>query len=153
MKKNIHIKQANIDNIEDIVYLLSAYRSHYKKIPASAANVSSFISERISSGDVVIFLAYAGENAVGITQLYSGYSTLSLGKIWFLYDLYIAEEYRNLGVGKQLLEVSKNFATLDGAFRLELKTEDDNITARGLYETFGFSKDDMYIHYRLMLDD
>jgi hypothetical protein len=94
MKEELTIKKATTENIADITRLLIGYRAFYKQKPVSIETVSSFIKERLKNNDVVVLLAYIANNAVGIAQLYSGYSTLSLGKVWTLYDLYIDQNYR-----------------------------------------------------------
>ena len=48
--------------------------------------------------------------AIGFTQLYPSFSSLSLKSVWILNDLYVYEEYRKQGVGKMLLDAAKEFA-------------------------------------------
>ncbi len=128
------------------------YREFYHREPVSKEVLVSFIQERMKNNEVVILLAYLGDKAVGVAQLYWGYSTLSLGKFWALYDLYIDKAHRGQGLGIALLEACKSFAIQDSGFKLELKTEHDNLAAQSLYEKFGFVKDEVYLHYKLALN-
>lgn len=87
----------------------------------------------------------------GFMQLYPLYSTLMLGKIWVLNDLYIDEFYRAKGIGKKMLDRAIDFARSDGAIRLDLKTQFTNEKAKNFYESYGFEKDVVFVHYRYIL--
>jgi len=152
MIEQITIKRASIKDIDEISCLLEAYRAFYKRKAFPIDTLTAFISQRIKNNEVTIFLAHLDDKPIGIAQLYPAYSTLSLGKVWTLYDLYVDQACRRQGVGGKLLASCKDFAVSDGAFRLELKTERDNLQARALYERFGFTKLDTYDYYQLMLD-
>lgn len=151
MTQRIIIRSATTNDVKDAAGLLVAYRAFYNLEPQSVETVESFIQERLNKNEVHILLAYIKDKAVGIAQLYSGYSTLSLGKIWTLYDLYIDQNYRGKGIGRILLDACRDFARSDGGFRLDLKTERDNLPANVLYEKFGFSKDNVYVHCQMLL--
>jgi len=151
MTENITIKQATLNDIDDIAQLLTAYRDYHGEAQKDIQSIINFVSDRIKHNEVMLFLAYCRDKAIGVAQLYPLYSTLSLRKVWILYDLFVDETYRGMGVGKALLERCKNFAISDGACRLELKTDYDNHAARNLYEHFGFLEDN-HIYYKLKLE-
>ncbi len=152
MTDNLIIKRAFINDMDDISYLLKGYRNFYAKEAILQTTIAEFIQQRMQDKEVTIFLACLSGKAVGIAQLYAGYSTLSLGKFLTLHDLFIDENYRGQGIGRKLLEACKSFAINSGAFSLVLKTEHDNVAAQRLYEGFNFTKDDVYCHYKLMLN-
>lgn len=50
----------------------------------------------------------------------------------------VLEEYRNKGIGRQLLEFIKNYAKDNGYTDLRLTVNEENENAKHLYETVGF---------------
>ncbi len=65
-------------------------------------------------------------------------ASLRLGHFWQLRDLYVADRHRRHGVGRALLAHVRDAAAADGALRVSLTTEADNIGAVTLYRQFGF---------------
>ena len=55
-----------------------------------------------------------------------------------LEDLYVYEQYRNKGMGKQLIYESKNMAKEMGFRNMSLNVLPNNDNARGIYEDLGF---------------
>jgi len=154
MKTSEHIiKQATLDDLNEITELLSQYLLFYQREKTKEA-INAFIRERFEKSESIIFLAIDASNndrAIGLTQLYPMFSTLSLGKVWILNDLYINHDYRKSGLGKKLIDAAVTFAKDSGAIRLDLKTEPENKPAKNLYEKYGFSYDETYCNYSLKI--
>lgn len=66
---------------------------------------------------------------IGFARVISDLATFA-----YLADVFIAEEYRGLGLAKWLLQAIINHSELQGLRRIMLATKD----AHGLYEKFGF---------------
>jgi ribosomal protein S18 acetylase RimI-like enzyme len=152
-----HIKQAGIEDIESIIPLFTAYRAFYN-IESDPVELRDYLYERLKNNQCVIFLASIDEAttdtaAVGFTQLYPGFSSLSLKNTWTLNDLYVAPEARRLLVGQQLMDRAKQMAKESGACELMPQTATDNITAQGLYEKLGYERDNDFYCYCLDLED
>ena len=99
----------------------------------------------------MLFLALDGESGIGFTQLYKSFSSVSMGRLWVLNDLFVAPEARRRGVAVVLMEHAREFAAATGALGLELATATDNLTAQRLYEKLGWKRDDDFYHYALDL--
>ena len=85
------------------------------------------------------YLAMLDDKAIGITGLYcyDNHKEAWLG--WFG----VLGQYRGKGYGKILLEQSINLAKKDfNTLRLYTSTEDENKTARSLYDKLGFISED-----------
>jgi ribosomal protein S18 acetylase RimI-like enzyme len=76
-------------------------------------------------------------------------ASLRLGHLWQLRDLYVADRHRRHGVGRALLARVRDAAAADGALRVSLTTEADNIAALSLYRQFGFEPVDGYLSMSL----
>ena len=98
----------------------------------------------------VIFLAYStAHEAVGFTQLYPSFSSVSLKGLWILNDLFVRSDVRQGGVGRALLERARQHAADTGAKGLILSTAVTNKPAQTLYESCGWQRDDEFLHYHL----
>jgi hypothetical protein len=70
------IRTATEADLEQIAVLFDQYRQFYQQPPDLAA-ARSFISERLRLGDSKIFQALSEGRAVGFTQLYPAFSSVS----------------------------------------------------------------------------
>lgn len=64
-------------------------------------------------------------------------------------DLYVDQDYRKSGVGRELMWGAKNFALKNNITKITLTTAKDNFKAQGLYESEGYKKDEDYFVYNL----
>ncbi|HMB63534.1 MAG TPA: GNAT family N-acetyltransferase [Eudoraea sp.] len=141
----ITIQPAREEDLSALVPLFDAYRIFYKQA-SDLTGARSFLHERMTKKESVIFLAhYAGQPA-GFTLLYPTFSSVSLQPVYILNDLYVASAYRKKGVGEALLQHTKEFCKEKGYKGLALETATDN-PAQRLYERLGWEKDSHFIHY------
>jgi len=111
-----------------------------------------YLRERIEKCEATAFLALNAENeSIGFVLNYHSFSSVSLGKVIVLNDLYVAAEYRNQGIGQQLIERTFEFAKDWGAVRVDLGTAKTNTLAQGLYDKMGFVKDTEFYAYSFTL--
>ena len=91
-------------------------------------------------------------SAVGFTQLFPSFSSVSAARILILNDLFVEPDARRMRVGALLLSAAANFGRAVGAVRLTLSTEVTNEAAQGLYETEGWTRQTDFNVYNLTLD-
>ncbi|MFS4468125.1 GNAT family N-acetyltransferase [Maribacter sp. 2210JD10-5] len=139
------VLQANITHLEDIVPLFNEYRIFYG-MESDENAARTFLKERIIKEESIIFLAYQDVNAIGFTQLYKTFSSVSLQGFFILNDLYVNEGHRKNNVGEALLEKAKSYCKMMNYKGLALETATDN-PAQKLYEKLGWKKDDHCFHY------
>jgi ribosomal protein S18 acetylase RimI-like enzyme len=89
----------------------------------------------------VILLAFDGERPVGIATCFLGFSTFAARPLLNLHDLSVIPEYRNRGIGRQLLEAVEGVARSRGCCKITLEVMAEN-PARRLYEAVGFTRPD-----------
>ncbi|MVN91904.1 GNAT family N-acetyltransferase [Mucilaginibacter aquatilis] len=137
------IKRIDVDELNLVADLFDQYRVFYKQQPDKAAS-TSFLSQRLSNKESVIFVALDGaDQPVGFTQLYPKYSSAKLTKNWILNDLYVAEAYRKRGIGEQLIKTAMEFGKQTGATFIQLETQKENYTAQSLYKAIGFEQQEL----------
>jgi ribosomal protein S18 acetylase RimI-like enzyme len=131
--------------------LFDGYRQFYGK-PSDLALAHAFLLERFQHNQSVIFLAIQGTHAaLGFTQLYPSFSSVSAARTFILNDLFVVAQARRRHVGRMLLEAATNFGRRAGAVRLSLSTAMDNESAQALYASQGWVRDNGFHEYTLPL--
>lgn len=145
----MNITRASITDLPELTRLFDAYRVFYDQ-PSDLHRAAQFMKARLEKGDSVVFLARgASAQAVGFTQLYASFSSVSTAPIWILNDLYVGQEFRGVGAGAALLRCAQDFAAETGALRIELSTAHTNLAAQRLYERAGYQLDTVFRKYTL----
>ncbi len=150
MTQDLQIIGVTSEKIGLIAPLFDAYRQFYGQ-PPDLEGARQFLFERLQRGESVIFAVVENENALGFTQLYPSFSSVSMKPIWILNDLFVVEKVRRRGIGARLLMASRDHATQTGAARLVLSTAVENVAAQALYERQGWQKDSGFFHYKFEL--
>ena len=133
---------ATLDHLEQLAPLFDAYRVFYQQdSDLEAATV--FLRERFLLRENVIFLALEGQTALGFTQLYPSFSSVSLKRLWILNDLFVIPEARGQRVGEALIGAAVELATQSGAVGVQLETAHSNLSGQKLYERLGFQREDL----------
>jgi ribosomal protein S18 acetylase RimI-like enzyme len=146
----ISIRHATIHDLDAIVPLFDAYRGFYGR-PSDLARARAFLAERFQHHESIIFLALDASGAVGFTQLYPVFSSVSCTRKYLLNDLFVVPSARRGGAARALLEAAAAFAGAQGAASLSLSTGVDNSAAQHLYESLGWVRDESYYEYNLVL--
>lgn len=133
------IIKAQLEHLDHIVPLFDAYRVFYKKESNQSA-AKQFLFERLTNKDSIIYLAFVKNKAVGFTQLYSSFSSVSMQPFYILNDLYVNQQYRKQGIGIALLNKAKELCINSNYKGLYLQTQTTN-PAQLLYESLGWEKD------------
>ncbi|MCH7909761.1 MAG: GNAT family N-acetyltransferase [Candidatus Hydrogenedentes bacterium] len=150
----MEIVQAVSEHVDVLAPLFDQYRSFYRQ-PSDVALAEKFMRARVEHRDSAIFLAFDrgdldGE-PLGFALLYPSFDSISATPIWILNDLYVSENARKRGVGRALIERAKRLALDTGAEKLMLDTENSNTLSHALYESMGFTRDEVFCTYILEL--
>ena len=138
----MHIRLATIQDLEHLVPLFEGYRTFYRQSPDSH-KAHLFLKERLENNESLIYIAFAkadSEKAVGFTQLYPIFSSVSMERMYILNDLFIHNDYRSQGIGQALIDTVKNLCRKEQQKGIVIQTEPTN-PAQHLYERLGFIKD------------
>lgn len=132
--------------LDQLVPLFDSYRQFYKK-PSDLDGARAFLKARFDNHESTIFIALDDNNvALGFTQLYPGFSSVSMKRDYLLNDLFVASNARGKGVGKALLLKAQAFAKANNSKGIMLETAVDN-PAQHLYEKLGWKNDVEVYHY------
>ncbi|MEE4146482.1 MAG: GNAT family N-acetyltransferase [Halieaceae bacterium] len=150
--RSLRIVRADREQLEPLVALFDLYRQFYRQKP-DAALARKFIGDNLKKERSVVFMALdSSGQALGFTQLYPGWCSVSARPTWVLYDLYVDASVRQRGVGRALMQAAGKMARKTRASRIDLETAVDNYTAQALYESLGYERERDFYKYSLSLD-
>jgi ribosomal protein S18 acetylase RimI-like enzyme len=133
------VRAIGAHEVDAVLPLFCAYLAFYG-VAREPAEARAFLHERLSARESLVLLGCLsnGEPA-GFAQVYFGFSSLSLARVWTLNDLYVDETARGSGLGRRLVREVCRRAADAGALRVQLETAQDNAVAKALYAAEGFS--------------
>lgn len=146
----ISIHEAGLDDINTLEKLFSSYLAFYERTHDDAA-IRAFLSERITNKQSIIFIATSNTEAVGFTQLYPAFASLSLKPSWILNDLFVSPGARGMGVANALMAAARQLAAETKACEIFLQTARSNHKAQALYEKLHYQRDDEFLVYTLSI--
>jgi GNAT superfamily N-acetyltransferase len=145
----LRIERAEPRHLDALLPLFAAYRRFYGR--SDHERERPFLAERLQRGESVVFMAWLDGEAIGFTQLYPSFASVSLVKMFVLYDLFVTPAARRCGAGAQLLRAAVRYCAGQGAGELMLQTATDNLSAQRLYEREGWIRDEEFYVYNYRL--
>ena len=143
------IRQATLDDLEQLSILFAQYRVFYNQ-PFEPDAAKLFLEERLTRDESIVFIATENEQQVAFTQLYPSFSSVGMKKIWILNDLFVSADHRQKGIARSLINHVIEYSKTTGRKKVALSTAYDNINAQRIYENLGFVREDFY-NYELMV--
>ena len=149
MSPQVSIERAELHHIADVAPLFDAYRRFYGK--ADDPRARSFLEERVARDESVVFVARLKGASIGFCQIYPCFASVSLTRMFVLYDLFVAPQARRCGAAAALLRAAVDYAAGQGAGQLMLQTAVTNHAAQRLYEREGWVRDNDFYVYEYQL--
>ena len=147
MTKTSIIRLAQHTDLNPLAALFNLYRRFYGQ-PDNLPQATQFMQQRLIQQDSAMFVAEdEAKKILGFCQLYPTWSSISMRKAWIFNDLYVREDARKLGIGKQLIEHLLNFCRQDKAAWVTLQTAKDNTAGQSLYKKLGFVEEDQFLTF------
>lgn len=98
---------------------------------------------------VQLFLAHYGKEPVGYALYFYTYSSFLARPTFYLEDIFVLEEYRHKGIGRQLFLRCVEEAGRRGCGRIEFSVLTWNKNAINFYEKLGARRLDEWYYYRI----
>ncbi len=117
--------------------LLHAFNTEYGEPEPDADTIAERAAPLIASGELTVL--FAGEGPDGFAELRFRPSLYTGALDAYLEELYVVPGCRGQGLGRALLESAMEYARERGAARIDLNTSTDDVAARALYESAGFT--------------
>jgi GNAT superfamily N-acetyltransferase len=130
----IQIRRVHRDEREAWEPLWRGYLAFYRTSVSEQATQTAW--DRFHDPDEPMFVlgAYLEGRLVGIVHYIFHRSTWTIGDYCYLQDLFTSEDARGKGAGRALIEAVYERAKEAGASRVYWLTQEDNATARALYD-------------------
>ena len=144
------IRPAGVEDIEELLPLMRAYCDFYEASPPDAGLRRMAEALITDPGQGALFVARAGDEAIGFAAMDWKWSSLRGARIGYLEDLFVAPEHRGDGCADALIEACAEHCRHQGAPVLEWMTAPDNRRARAVYDRVGATGSD-WVEYELDL--
>jgi GNAT superfamily N-acetyltransferase len=131
------IRLASVADAPAFGRLLYAFNVEFGESTPDATVIAERAAPLLESGDVTVL--FAGEGPEGFAELRFRPSLYTGALDAYLEELYVVPERRGQGLGRALLEAAMDYARERGAARIDLNTSVDDVVARALYESAGFT--------------
>src|SRR3954447_19064324 len=133
------VRRARPDDLDSVTQLIEEFRDWWGKAEPSADRISEVLSGLLDDDDTEFFLAFDGDNPVGVCQLRYRLSGWTGAEDCWLEDLFVAADARGHGYGRDLVEAAVTSAAPRGCRRVELDVNEQNKVALRVYESLGFT--------------
>ena len=142
----IEAEESDCQIILDLIHGIAKYEKMTDQVTATVDSLydSLFVKQRAK-----VILAYEENIAVGYMLYFFNYSTFTGGANIYLEDLFIYEEYRHKGYGKEMLRILAQIALKNNAKRIDWVCLDWNEPSLEFYKKIGAEKLDCWVLHRL----
>jgi ribosomal protein S18 acetylase RimI-like enzyme len=131
------IRVASPSDARQIGRLLDDFNREFGDRTPGVAQLAQRVEQLIDSGETSVLLA--GEEPAGLAVLRFRQAIWSQGLECYLAELYVVPAMRGRGLGRALMQGAIDLARARGADYMELGTGEQDVAARALYESLGFS--------------
>jgi ribosomal protein S18 acetylase RimI-like enzyme len=130
------IRLATEEDAVEVARLMIGFRDWWQRDEPDDAAFEAGVRRLL--GDPNTDYLLAGDPAVGVCQLRYRYAVWTESEDCHLEDIFIEEEARGAGVGRELVEAAFERARERGCARMELDVNEANPEALRLYRSMGF---------------
>jgi ribosomal protein S18 acetylase RimI-like enzyme len=131
------IRRATPGDAEAVARLLHDFQLEFEEPSPGLEALAERYAELIRNREMIVLLV--GDGPEGFAQLRFRPWVYSAGLHSYLEELYVVPSRRGQGLGRALLEAAMDAARSEGAEQMELGTSEDDVAARALYESVGFT--------------
>jgi GNAT superfamily N-acetyltransferase len=131
------VRRAEAADAEAVAKLLHDFNSEFDEPTPGPRALAERVRLLLSEGRTAILLGGAGPHGVAVLRFRP--SIWTKGLECYLAELYVVPDRRRQGLGRALMEAAIDLARREGADHMDLGTGEDDVVARALYESLGFS--------------
>ena len=131
------VRRAELADADAVGQLLHDFNREFDEPTPGPRAVADRARALLAANEMAALLGGAGPDGVAVLRFRP--SLWSEGLECYLEELYVAPGHRGHGLGRALMEAAIDLARREGADEMHLGTSEDDVAARALYESLGFS--------------
>lgn len=135
--RDLAVRRAELADAEAIGRLLHDFNTEFDEPTPGRRALSERVRWLLAEGETTVLLAGEGPDGLTVLRFRPAIWTETLE--CYLAELYVVPDRRGQGLGRALMEAAMELARGEGAAHMDLGTSEDDIAARALYESLGFS--------------
>jgi ribosomal protein S18 acetylase RimI-like enzyme len=137
MSAELRVRRATAEDAAAIGRLLHDFNREFEEPTPPPEALADRLRQLMGGGETAVLLAGDGPDGLAVLRFRPAIWSLALE--CYLAELYVLPARRGRGLGRALMLTAIEVAREAGADRMELGTSEDDVAARALYESLGFS--------------
>jgi len=137
VEMTLDVRRAELADADAVGQLLHDFNREYDEPTPGPRKLGERIRELLSGDPTVVLLAGTGPEGLAVLRFRPSIWTDALE--CYLAELYVVPDRRGHGLGRALMNAALEVARHEGADHMDLGTAEDDVAARALYESLGFS--------------
>jgi ribosomal protein S18 acetylase RimI-like enzyme len=131
------IRSADQSDAESIGQLLHDFNREFDEPTPPPLALADRVRLLLGAGDTTILIGGAGPDGLAVLRYRAAIWSEALE--CYLAELYVVPDRRGQGLGRALMESAIDEARGHGADYMDLGTSEDDVVARNLYQSLGFT--------------
>jgi ribosomal protein S18 acetylase RimI-like enzyme len=131
------VRRGELADAPVIGRLLHDFNTEFHEPTPGPVALAQRVGQLLTGGQTLVLVAGAGPDGLAVLRFRPSIWTPALE--CYLAELYVVPGRRRRGLGRALMEAAIEQARREGADHMDLGTSDDDVAARALYESLGFS--------------
>ena len=131
------VRRAAPADAEAIGRLMHDFNAEYDEYTPGPRKLAERFGQLLADGQTAVLLAGDGPDGFAVLRFRPAICTDALE--CYLAELYVVPARRGQGLGRALMNAAIEIARAEGADHMDLGTSEDDVAARALYESLGFT--------------
>ena len=119
--------------------------------PLKFGNLEEDFELILNDTSTILFAIIEEEKMIGFMNIQCFYSVWSHGKVFFLDDFFIEENFRGKGYGEKALKSLQEYAKKGGIKRIQLMAENTNPKAIEFYKKHKFNEQEIHLFLKYLI--
>jgi ribosomal protein S18 acetylase RimI-like enzyme len=134
---DLAVRRGEVADAEAIGRLLHDFNSEFDDPTPGPHAMAERVRQLLAAGEITVLLGGAEPDGLAVLRFRPALWKEALD--CYLEELYVVPGQRGQGLGRALMEAAIELARQEGAADMHLGTSEDDVAARALYESLGFS--------------
>jgi ribosomal protein S18 acetylase RimI-like enzyme len=135
--RDLAVRLARPEDADTVGRLLHDFNAEFGDPSPGPGRLAERVRQLLAEGQTTVLLGGAGPDGLAVLRFRPAIWSESLE--CYLAELYVVPDQRGRGLGRALLQAAIAAARKQGADHMDLGTGEQDVAARALYESLGFS--------------